>query len=48
MASLIAIVGPALILRNFTGLRHLTAWLIGLAIAVPVSHLPRNQLEVVT
>ena len=37
IASLIVIVGQFLILRNFTGLGHLTAWLIGLAVAVPVS-----------
>jgi hypothetical protein len=48
IASLIVIVGQFLILRNFTGLGHLTAWLIGLAIAVPVSHLTRTQDEVET
>jgi Rhomboid-like protein len=37
IASLIVIVGQFLILRNFTGLGHLTAWLIGLAVAAPVS-----------
>ena len=48
IASLIVIVGQFLILRNFTGLGHLTAWLIGLAVAVPVSgamgtrHMIRN------
>ena len=48
MASLIVIVGQFLILRNFTGLGHLTAWLIGLAMAVPVSHVMRAQHEVAT
>ena len=38
IASLVVIVGQFLILRNFTGLGHLTAWLIGLAVAVPVSN----------
>ena len=38
IASLIVTVGQFLILRNFTGLGHLTAWLIGLAVAVPVSN----------
>jgi hypothetical protein len=41
IASLIVIVGQLLILRNFTGLGHLTAWLIGLAVAVPVSNVMR-------
>src|ERR1035437_4799614 len=41
VASLIVIVGQLLILRNFTGLGHLTAWLIGLAVAVPVSNVMR-------
>ena len=48
MAGLIVIVGQFLILRNFTGLGHLTAWLIGLAMAVPVSHVMRTQHEVDT
>jgi hypothetical protein len=38
IASLVVVVGQFLILRNFTGLGHLTAWLIGLAVAVPVSN----------
>ena len=36
--SLVVIVGQFLILRNFTGLGHLTAWLIGLAVAAPVAN----------
>ena len=48
IASLIVIIGQFLILRNFTGLGHLTAWLIGLAVAVPVSRVMRNQHEVET
>jgi len=46
IASLIVIVGQLLILRNFTGLGHLTAWLIGLAVAVPVSNVMRIRHEV--
>jgi len=38
IASLVVIVGQFLILRNFTGLGHLTAWLIGLAVAAPVAN----------
>lgn len=46
IASLIVIVGQLFILRNFTGLGHVTAWLIGLAVAVPVSRAVRTQDEV--
>ena len=45
LASLVVIVGQFLILRNFTGLGHLIAWLIGLAVAVPVGRVPRAQEE---
>jgi hypothetical protein len=41
VVSLIVVVGQLLILRNFTGLGHVTAWLIGLAVAVPVSRATR-------
>jgi hypothetical protein len=43
IASGVVIIGQFFILRNFTGLGHLTAWLIGLAIAVPLSHLTASQ-----
>jgi hypothetical protein len=46
IASLIVIIGQFLILRNFTGLGHLTAWLIGLAVAVPVSRVMRTKDEI--
>src|ERR1035437_2139737 len=46
IASLFVIIGQFLILRNFTGLGHLTAWLIGLAVAVPVSRVMRTKDEV--
>jgi hypothetical protein len=46
IASLIVIVGQFLILRNFTGLGHLTAWLIGLAVAAPVSKAMGTRHEV--
>lgn len=46
IASLIVIVGQLLILPNFTGLGHLTAWVIGLAVAVPLGHVTRMQHEV--
>ena len=46
IASLIVIVGQLLILRSFTGLGHLTAWLIGLAVAVPLSRVARTEHEV--
>lgn len=36
VASLIVIVGQFFLLLDFTGLGHVTAWLIGLAVAVPV------------
>jgi hypothetical protein len=45
--SLIIVVGQFFILRNFTGLGHVTAWLIGLAVAVPVSRVTRTQRPVV-
>ena len=48
MASLVLIVGQLLILRNFTGLGHLTAWLIGLAVAIPLGRVTRTQSEVGT
>jgi hypothetical protein len=48
VASLIVIVGQFLVLRNFTGLGHLTAWLIGLAVAVPVSSVMRDEHEAQT
>jgi hypothetical protein len=35
-----------LILWNFTGLGHLTAWLIGLAVAAPVSKAMGTRHEV--
>jgi hypothetical protein len=43
VVSLIVVVAQLLILRNFTGLGHVTAWLIGLAVAVPVSRATRAQ-----
>jgi hypothetical protein len=46
IASLIVIVGQFLILRNFTGLGHLSAWLIGLAVAAPVSNAMGTRHEV--
>src|SRR5664279_6258455 len=48
IASLVLIVGQLLILRNFTGLGHLTAWLIGLAVAIPLGRVTRTQSEVGT
>ena len=41
--SLVVVVGQFFILRNFTGLGHVTAWLIGLAVAVPVSRHAHSQ-----
>lgn len=41
-ASLILIIGQFFLLANFTGLGHVTAWLIGLAVAVPVSRVMRT------
>jgi hypothetical protein len=41
--SLVVVVGQFLILRNFTGLGHVTAWLIGLAVAVPLSRHAHSQ-----
>ena len=41
VASLIVILGQFFILRDFTGLGHVTAWLIGLAVAVPVGRAGR-------
>ena len=38
IATPIVIVGQVLIFRSLTGLGHLTAWLIGLAVAAPVSN----------
>ena len=46
IASLVVVVGQLLILRNFTGLGHLTAWLIGLAVAIPLSRATRPQHQV--
>ena len=48
MASLVVIVGQFLMLRNFTGLGHLTAWLIGLAAAIPLGRVTSAQPEVET
>jgi hypothetical protein len=48
IASLIVILGQFLILRNFTGLGHLTAWLIGLAVAIPVSRVMRTARKAET
>lgn len=45
LVSLVVLVGQFLILRNFTGLGHLTAWLIGLGVAVPIGHAMRAQQE---
>jgi hypothetical protein len=44
--SLIIVVGQFFILPNFTGLGHVTAWLIGLAVAVPVSRATRTRNRV--
>jgi hypothetical protein len=41
--SLVVVVGQFFILRNFTGLGHVTAWLIGLAVAVPISRHAHSQ-----
>jgi tetrahydromethanopterin S-methyltransferase subunit G len=41
--SLIVVVGQFFILGNFTGLGHVTAWLIGLAVAVPISRATRTR-----
>jgi tetrahydromethanopterin S-methyltransferase subunit G len=41
--SLILVVGQFFILGNFTGLGHVTAWLIGLAVAVPISRATRTR-----
>jgi hypothetical protein len=46
LISLIVIVGQFFILRNFTGLGHVTAWVIGLAIAIPISRHPDAQHQV--
>ena len=43
LASLIVFTGQFFIVQSFTGLGHLTAWLIGLAVAVPVSHATHPQ-----
>jgi len=43
MVSLIVFIGQFFIVQSFTGLGHVTAWLIGLAVAVPVSHATRTQ-----
>jgi len=37
LVSLIVVVGQFFILADFTGLGHVTAWLIGLGVAVPLS-----------
>lgn len=42
VASLIVIVGQFFLLLDFTGLGHVTAWLIGLAVAVPVGRAGRG------
>ena len=46
VVSLILLVGQFFILGNFTGLGHVTAWLIGLAVAVPVSRVGRTRHRV--
>jgi hypothetical protein len=43
IASLIVIVGQFLVLRNFTGLGHLTAWLIGVAVAILLGQVARSH-----
>jgi hypothetical protein len=48
IASLIVIVGQFILFHNFTALGHLTAWLIGLAMAVLVSYAIRTGREVET
>jgi len=47
LMSLVVIVGQFFILGNFTGLGHVTAWLIGLAVAVPVARATRTQHRVI-
>lgn len=44
--SLVVVVGQFFILNNFTALGHVTAWLIGLAVAVPVSSVARTRQQV--
>ena len=44
-ASLVIIVGQFFVLQDFTALGHVTAWLIGLAVAVPVGRVTRTQRE---
>jgi hypothetical protein len=43
IASVIVVIGQLLLLRDFTGLGHATAWLIGVAIAIPISRATRAQ-----
>lgn len=43
LVSVAVLVGQLFLLRGFTALGHIVAWLIGVAVAVSVSHVPPNR-----